>query len=309
MKGVNKFELVQVLNAIKGGMKPAEISKKYNIPKSTLQYKLDVLKKKDLIKKVGYGTWERTKKKYEFNRRVGNKEVRKNKQIRGHAFIWKVRFTSEIDWFRRLEKFNINYQKINNNKVARIIYKNRKIWLTKKGMVIYEPLDFLGSSSFETKSTAVWELDNLIKEIGLKLQINLENYKFTTSREHYALIKNSLAKQYNDKKEKVYVRSEERGVWLWVDFSKGVHELENNDPLINRKVQNWYNDHLENDFKVDSSFVLNGFNTLTAISAKNSENLSNYAVHLKSHIASVKQLGNAVEQLTEIIRQLKGGKK
>lgn len=305
MQSTNKIELVQVFEALKAGLKPAEIAEKYNIPKTTLQYKLDVLKKKDIIKKVSYGVWEVVKKKYDFDLGAGSLKVRKSKQIRGHAFIWKVRFKyKEIDWFKRLNKSKIKYQKINNGTVARIIFNNRKIWLTKKGMVVYEPLDFLGSSSFETKGTAVWELDQLIKEIGRQLQINLIPYKFTTSREHYALVKNSLAKQYNDKKEKLYVYAEDKGVWLWVDFSKGIHELENKDPTINRNVQNWYNDHLKHNFEVNSSFVLNGFSVLTEQTQANARNLNNYAIHLKAHVASVKELGSSTTALTRQVAEL-----
>jgi len=315
MKLNKKIELVQVFDALKAGLKPAEIADKYGVPKTTLQYKLDALKKKKLIKKVAYGTWEVLNKKYQFDLGVVPPKVPKNKQIRGHAFIWKVRFSHEsIDWFRRLDQYKINYQRINGGKVARIIYKNRKVWLTKKGMVVYEPLDFLGSSSFETKSTAVWELDQLIKDLGRQLQINLTPYKFTTSREHYALVRNSLAKQYNDKKEKLSVYAEDRGVWLWVDFSKGIHELENNDPEVNRKVQNWYNDHLKNGFEVNSSFVLNGFNVLTQNVQANAQNLNNYATHLKSHVKSIQDLGKGttiltkqIQELTKIVKELQGG--
>lgn len=299
-----KFVLLQVLEEIKAGNNPGKISDNFKIPKQTINYYVGKLKKLGCIKKVSYGVWEYIKevpivpkgrvKKYQYL-----------KQIRGHAFIWKVRFIQEnINWSKRLEKYNIPYSFICNKKVNRIIFKGRKIWLSKKGLTIYEPLDYLGASAIQTKGKAVWELDQLIKELGRKLNLNLNFYKFTTSREHYGIIKNELAKQYNDKGEKLYVRGDDGSVWLWIDNSHSLQELENKEPNLNRKIQEWYNDHKKHNFEVTPTFVMTAIN-------KNTQNLEAYAEHLKAHVGSIKELGSSVKDLTKTIIQLKkeGGKK
>jgi len=303
MKRGIKFELVQILAEIKRGLTPSQISKKYDIPKSTLQYSVDKLKKLGCIEKRSYGVWEYVKEV----RIVPKGRVKKYehfKQIRGHAFIWKVRFIQEnINWEDRLIKHKIPYQLIFNKRIARIIFNGRKIWLGRKGLTIYEPLDFLGSSAIQTKGKAVWELDQLIKNLGRVLNLNLNFYKFTTSREHYGIIKNELAKQYNEKGEKLYVRGDDGSVWLWIDNSHSLHELENKDPNLNRKIQEWYNDHKKHNFEVTPTFVMTAIN-------QNTQNLEAYAKHLKAHVGSIKVLGTSVNRLTKIITELKeGGKK
>jgi hypothetical protein len=301
MKEAKKLGLVQVLTEIKKGLSPAQICKKYNIPKQTLQYSVSKLKKLGCAEKVSYGIWRYIKEVPKEPKGRG-KRYETSKQIRGHAFIWKIRFIqNNINWRKRLVRYNIPYSNICNGKVERIIFKGRKIWLSKKGITIYEPLDFLGSSAIQTKGKAVWELDQLIKSLGKKLNLNLNFYKFTTSREHYGLIKNELAKQYNNKGEKLYVRGEDGSVWLWIDNSHSLHELENKEPILSKKIQDWYNDHKKHNFEVTPSFVLQAIN-------QNTQNLNSYAIHLKSHVKSIKTLGKSVQDLTEIINQMKGGK-
>lgn len=224
-------------------------------------------------------------------------------QIRGHAFIWKVRFfPKKIDWIRRLEKYKIPYKLILNDKVARIIFKNRKIWLSKKGIVIYEPIDYFGKSSFETKGKAVFEMDKIIKGLGRKLQINLDNYEFTTSREHYGIIKNELAKQYNDRGEKLYIKSKEGSVWLWIDNSLSLNEIENNEVKINRKIQEWYNDNKKHNFEVTPTFVLNQL-------SENNRQLLAYAEQNKEHLNLIQEYRKeSVENrkfLNELLKILK----
>lgn len=303
MEEDKKLVLVLVLDALKEGLTPAKISEKYHMNKHTLQHYIDGLKKIGCIKKVSYGVWEVLKKEVPIvPRGRGTKEVQIReklyKQIRGHAFIWKVRFfIDNIEWANRLQKAKISYDLLASGLVQRIIFKGRKVWLTKAGMIVYEPLDFLGMSSWETKGKAVYELDQLIKDLGLKLDLDLSHYKFTTSREHYGIIKNELAKQYNDKGEKLYIRGEDGGVWMWIDNSHSLEELENKDPNINRRVQEWYNDHKKHNFEVNSSFILNGFN-------KQTENLDHYINHLNAHVESVKELGAGVRALTEAVTKI-----
>lgn len=293
MKNRKKLGLVQILTYMKEGLSPSMICKKYNIPKQTLTYPLDKLKKLGCIVKEGYGAWRYIKEvPNQPKGGISGKYGTSQKQIRGHAFIWKIEFFEDILWEKFIKKSNINYQLICNKKVFRIMLNNRKIWLTKKGMIIYEPIDFFGRSSFQVKGTAVFEMDKLIKSLLKKLKIRFMPYKFTTSREHYAIIKNGLAKQYNDKKEKLFVYGEGGGVWLWIDHSKGIHELETKDPNINRKIQKWYNSHKKTNFDVTPEFVLNAIQ-------KNAEHLEYHAENMKSHVGATKDLSQATKTLSK----------
>jgi len=265
MKKQKKLRLHLIYDEIKAGKNPSKISKEHNINKKTLQYYLRQLKKNGQIEKVGYGIWK-VSKEVSISSKACPKEVSilsdkidKKKEIRGHAFNWKVKFKWNVNWEKRLKNNKINYKLIGINKsTPRIIFRQKKIWFTKTGLIIYEPISFFSASSYTSKGLAVYELDKTIKALGRLLKIDLSKYWFTTSREHYGMIKNELARQYNNKGEKLYIR-DDKGLWLWIDFSHSIHEIETNKPKESRNVQNWLNDHKKHDFKVTPSFTLEAF--------------------------------------------------
>lgn len=295
-KRSKKVILHLIISEIKKGNNPSKISKEYNIKPQTLNYYLRQLKQNRIIEKQFYGVWKVLKEVSK-----STKAHKNSKQIRGHAFNWKVRFKQEINWKRRLEINKIKYQLIGiNNSTPRIIFNNKKIWLTKTGLVIYEPQSFFSQSSFTSKGMAVWELDKTIKMLGRHLKIDLGVYQFTTSREHYGMIKNELARQYNDKKEKLFIR-DDNGIWMWIDDSHSLNELETNKPKNSRGVQKWYNDHKKHNFKVTPSFVLNTMNGIQ-------QNQLIFAENMESHINAIKILGKEVKGLSRTIKGLKKDK-
>lgn len=318
MKRDKNLLLNNIYNEIKAGLSPSKISKKYNISKQNLNYYVGKLKNLGLIEKKGYGVWvclRDIKQVKTLTTRPYNRETftsNSPKEIRGHAFIWKIHFYDSIDWEKYVNKYQkkkLNFQLMKHNNILRTVFQNRKIWLGKKGMIIYEAIDFMGRSSFEVKGKAVFEMDLLIKNLLKELNIKFRPYKFTTSREHYGIIKNELARQYNDRKEKMFIRSSDGDVWLWIDDSKGLAELETKDPHISRQVQNHYNSHRKHKFEVDADYVLNGFNqNAQAINKnavhieKNTEHLEFYLENMKSHIKAIKQLGDAVEILSKEVK-------
>lgn len=293
MKKSKKVILHLIISEIKAGKNPSAISKKHNIKKQTLQYYIRQLTQNRIIEKQSYGVWKVLK---EVSKPTKARQIQK--QIRGHAFNWKVKFNKEIIWERRLKNSNTKYQLIGiNNSTPRIIFNNKKIWFTKTGLVIYEPQSFFSQSSFTSKGMAVWELDKTIKALGKKLKIDLNNYKFTTSREHYGQIKNELAKQYNDKKEKLYIRDSE-GVWMWIDDSHSLNELETGEPKNSRGVQNWYNDMKKHDFQVTPTFLLENINKVT-------ENQLMFNKNFESHVEAIQTLSQTVKDLKEEVIKLK----
>lgn len=255
MKRGKKVILPIVISEIKQGNCPADISKKYKIKKQTLQYYIRYLKQNEYIEQEPTGKWKVLKEVS-----LSTKATETLKQIRGHAFNWKIKFEREYNWKEKLEKANIKYQLIGiGNNTPRIIFNNKKIWFTKTGLVIYEPKSFYSNSAFTSKGMAVFELDRTIKKLGIKLNTDISKYKFTTSREHYGQIKNELAKQYNDKGEKLHIRDDE-GVWMWIDDSHSLNELETNKSKNSWGVQNWYNDMKKTNFEVTPSFLLESLN-------------------------------------------------
>lgn len=258
MKSKKKFLLHLIISNLKEGKSPAQIADENDISKQNLNYYLRQLKKEGVIEKESYGVWKVLKEV-----KKSTKARITHKQIRGHGFNWKVRFKYEIDWKRRLERFKVPHETLGvRGNTPRIILNNKKIWLTKKGLVVYEPKSFFSDSSHTSKGQAVWELDKTIKRLGRLLEIDLEGYEFTTSREHYGQIKNELAKQYNDKGEKLYIR-DDKGNWMWIDDSHALNELETNEPKVSKQVQDWYNDWKKNNFDLTATDIKTAFMKLS----------------------------------------------
>lgn len=314
MKEVKKVGLVQVLALIKSELSPAKISKKYNIPKQNVSYFVGKLKRLGCIEKIGYGTWRYIKPIKEVkdspigqSDRRGKKSLTSpRKEIRGHAFIWKVEFVQPYDWkkvIRFYKKKKLTFQLIARGKVFRTIFKNRKVWLNTRGLTIYEASDFRGNSSFHVKGIAVYEMDRLIKDLLKELGMRFRQYRFTTSREHYGIMKHELARQYNEKKEKMRIRSDDGNIWMWIDDSKGLSELENNQVSVSRQVQNFWNSNRKHGFKVDADFILKGFDKTNKVAQKNAEQLGSFADNQMTHVGLMKNIDKNLQKQTDFFKQ------
>lgn len=314
MKEAKKFLLVKVLTLIKEGLNPSKISKVYKISKQSLNYYVGKLKQLGCIRKEGYGAWVFIKNLKEVKKvPIGTKQgqiftSQKKKEIRGHAFIWKIAFFEDFDWKEVVNHYGgstIKFKKISHGKVLRTIFQGRKIWLTANGMIIYEPLDFIGRSSFEVKGSAVFFMDLLIKDFLLRLGQKVRPYRFTTSREHFAMMKNSLAKQYNDKGEKMQIRDEKGTVWLWIDHSQGEQELETNNAVLSQGVQRLWNCHKKHKFKVDADFVLGSFHQAAEQIRSNAGQLEYFAENQVTHVKLMKNIDKNLAKQTEFFKQMK----
>lgn len=316
MKASKKTRLDLIISEIESGKNPAKISADHDINKKTLQDYLRELKKLGIIEKKGYGVWEvnqARKRSLNLTNTHSNKKAQTSpqtspqKEIRGHAFIWKIEFVDPIDWGKSINRYSkkkLTFQLMKHNKILRTIFKGRKIWLGVKGLTIYEPIDFMGKSSFEVKGKAVFEMDLIIRDLLRELGVKFRPYRFTTSREHYGIIKNELARQHNDRKEKMLIRSEDGTLWMWIDDSKGLGELENEKPNINRQVQNFWNNHKKHEFGVDADFVLKGMAKLTAAQVEGSRQLAKYEEQNKEHLALIQEYREESRGNTKLIQAL-----
>lgn len=316
-----KFELDTIIHLIKNDFTKKQIRNKLNISKTQLSYYLRRLEDLGHIKRIGKYEIRllRSSKSYP---QGTNNEVQINtkkfelqrakKQIRGHAFIWKIKTENKINWENRLKESKIKYKLIGTNKsIPRIIFQNKKIWLTKEGMIIYEPESFFSNSSFTSKGMAVYLLDKTIKELGRHLKIDFRGYMFSTSREHYSIIKNELAKQYNKNKEKLEIYDDGKK-WMWVDNSHSLQEMETNNPKDNREVQIWYNDMKKTNWKATPSFLIeninnnaNQINKITNYNIQYQKQMKEFATALNKHIPAYERMGDITLTLLKEIKHLR----
>lgn len=297
------FELHHVLEKHKGGIE----SLKNLIPTCPNHHQeihnegLSELKSKQL------------KKYYQI---LGDPVILTTDMVRGHAFMFTLKLPSKLrNWDRReeiLEKMGIDFKPLaigGINRGQKINFKGRKIWLTDRSIVIYERSSYLADTAEEAKDHAVADLITLVKALEKKLHANLSfggQYKFKVSRQHYALIKNALARQYDREGKKLQIYNSS-GLWFLIDNSYNLHEAETVHSKTavsdNEKVQNFFNGVKEMD-GFTPSFVVTSLGKAVEQIGYNAKNMNNYAVHLKAHVQSVKDLGSGVGEQNKIFKKI-----
>lgn len=319
MKQGKKVGLHGILSDLKAGLNQKEISKKYSIPKQTVSYSVGKLIKLGCVEKVGHGvssSWNFIKEVQD--RPKDTLKVKAGlKEIRGHAFIWNIEFVQDgYDWKQIIKNYKKRYKKpalsfkmICGGKVPRTIFKSRKIWLTKSGLTIYEPLDFFGKSSFSVKGSAVYEMDQLVKDLIKKLGLKMQHYRFKCSREHFAHVKNQMARQFNEDKQKIKVGFD--GKFFWIDHSHGEHEEETNDPILSVQANKFYKSQVKTGFKVTPEVVLGGFDKqnkniekATEQIKKNAENVEFHMENMRSHVQATRDLGAGIKKQNKLFERI-----
>jgi hypothetical protein len=322
MKRGKNFYL-SILERIKRGDNPTKISEDLGFSKQRLNHYIATLKKAGSIEKIGYSVWKYVKPYSPVSKRktvvIGKNSGHslKPNTVRGHGFMFKLALPENFrNWDKReeiLKKLMIKWDPYYVGGVKRgqrITAQKTKVALTDRSIIINFPESYIAENAKLARKDAVAKFLRVVKHLERILRANFSEfgkYKFKVSRQHYALIKNSLARQYLDEEynsKKLYVYSG-RGLWLIIDNSYNLEELEtiHSETAVkdNEKVQDFFNglDMVEG---YTPQFVLK-------MVAQNAENLNSYAVHLKSHVESVQKLGSAVQELTKVVNELKGGRR
>lgn len=301
---------------IKEGWNPSVICKKLNITKQRLNYYLSSLKKRGLIRKIGYGVWEicaeYTEKEIKKTTQVTQNNLHKFKglkqdSVRGHAFMFTLRIPEGTrNWKRREEILKEHGFKFKPLKIfgggQQMIFRGRKVWLTNKSLIIFEKSSFLAETSKEAKKHAIGTFLRIVKAFERYIRANFYSagqYKFKVSRQHYSLVKNALAQQYDKEGKKLHIYSGD-GLWLLIDNSYNLHETETVHSKTadkdNQKVQDFFNGVKR----------LEGYTpelVMTAI-GKVTENQQQFAVNMKSHIKAIQELGTGVKELRREVKKL-----
>ena len=312
-KDKGKSFYLTVYEQVKEGARPSNICKTFNISKQRLNYYLSSLKRSGMIKKIGYGVWEISgefnEKKVKETSRITTYQPAKIKPdfVRGHAFQFKLRIPKLRNWEKREEIFKkkrIKFKELTHliGKGQEIVVKGRKIWLTNKSIIIFEKSSYVAKTAKGARQYALYDLFELVRSLesllGTSFRIN-KQYRFKVSKQHYALVKNALAKQYNRDGKKLEVYSDE-GLWFIIDNSHNLDEAETVHPKTavddNKKVQDFFN-----GLKATENYTPQ---IMMRAATLNAENLQNYSAHLKSHVKSIKQLGKGVKRLTKTIKKL-----
>ena len=314
-----------ILQQLKLGNQPAKMVRELGIPKTSFQYYLKKLKDRGAISKLGYGTWAvvnegilvKNEKCEAVRIDMENPQAKLSHflpdSVRGHAFVFTLKIPEHLrNWTNEnrelfLLKNNINFTNLTTfGGGQRLLHKGRKIWLTNKSVIIYEKSSYLAETAANAKSHAIYNFISLIKGLERLLHADFteragRQYTFKVSRQHYALIKNALAKQYDSEGKKLNVYSD-KGLWFVIDNSFNLHEAETVHPETadtdSVKVQNFFNSLKEQP--LTTGFILEVMHGIQ-------ENQMVFAQNMSSHIKVIKDLGNGVNELASILDELKQG--
>lgn len=215
-------------------------------------------------------------------------------KMRLHGQEWNIKLIASSS------KYQDSRQKANT-----ILIDGNTIRLYNKSIEIYSGQSFFEKD--ENRATALsmdyWmrffvRLENELQVILVKpraTNINLVN-------QHYGETNSEMAKDAIQKGHKYRIETTDDGkLWFTIDNSWNLKEMETIHPETAKqdmtKIQKQVNDWRDYDPPTNSEL---GYYTI-----QNAKNLDEYAIHLKAHVESVQKLGSAVEELTEVIKELK----
>jgi len=185
------------------------------------------LKRLNIIYKSGYNIWyidEDKYKKYRFGCKniygvTSNTPSEKYlsnalNKVRGHGFCFSIKINIP-DWQKREQYMLLNDIKYKNIPQGHRIYiYGNKIWLCNKSIVVYfqENLSFYGETAQDTLEMAKAEMIRILKRFEKMFNVNIRRrgwYDFKPSRNHFAVLKDLIAKECNEKGDiKVYYDGE-----------------------------------------------------------------------------------------------------
>lgn len=213
------------------------------------------------------------------------------------------------------EEFNIKilYKDRHYNKLlerSNVFYLDgNTIKLYRGSLEVYSGQSFYGKTAQEAtrKSILYWrhffaQLEHKTKAILMKPQSR--NIRLVNA--HYAYTGSEICEKSIEEGHRIKIFAEEDGKLAFItDDSFGFKEDETIHPKT-AKPDREAIDKQVNDWRLNNPPTLSQLSTMVY---KNAENLDHYAIHLKSHVESVKLLASSVQELTQVIKELKGGVK
>jgi len=307
-----------ILDELKIDTNLTRIQEKLSISKQQLNYYLRQLQKNGFIFNKGHGWWEVTEKSKNMTK-YGI--FLKKDSIRGHAYIWEVKIEKiPENWSKRIEilkEKKINFKVVGaKENTPRIKVLGRKVWLCNDHLRIYdtEKSSYYGNDAIESQKNSKFQAMRIVHTLENKLGIRLNPDKIIFKREHYALIKNDLAIDQNQKGIIWRIKDENGDEWLLIDDSLGEGgELENIGKSAfktNPKMQKWWNEQIEDDFGTTPKLIKKKFketeeniSEVSGLVLKSSKEQINTAMLINQMQLNIKGLTETVYQLIEVIKR------
>ena len=243
------FYLKGIVQKLKLGFKPADISKELNISKQALQYYINLLKQEGIIVKRGYGVWQVKKEVKDFS--IGLRPKTNLHALNIHIPIlegkihdkdWQVK-NKLRNWIPKYKGLNLlGGLKIrnNNNKSINVFVSARDIG----------SLEEVNNLSFKVKTY----IHSYFKKEGVILDIfncKVNNLNLATQdRDSRQMMKKGerFELDLNQKAEKIFPK-DDRNAKAWLDNSPKPGSAETND-------LEWKREYLSMPFRIRDMFGL-----------------------------------------------------
>ena len=304
----HKNVLLSVFSLIKQGKSQKEVSSILNISERHIRRYYKDLRLNGVIEKLGYGVWE-VKKEQDIVY-VDNPKFRRGgfKKVRSHNFGFYLKIPMFSGWSKReefLQKKGVVFTSDNINRGQRFIYKGYHVFLYKRGirfLLLAGFEGFLTDSATLGNELAIRHVLGVVKGLENLFGVRLSRggkYSLRITKQHHALVRNELASLYNKNREKLQV-FDERGLWLLVDDSFDLDELEcvhgvSASGDMDNAVKPFFNDLKKNP--VTLSEVVGAIGRLAEYNEFHAKNI-------ESHIKSIQIIGKGVDKWNSKIDKL-----
>lgn len=325
---------LRLISLIDEGNNQKQISSILGWTKQRVKYHFSRLQTYKVITKVSNGVWEVNTLKIEdffktnFGKKIGGcgsssfikctpkhflPEYTPICNIRAHSFVFKIKIS--IPRWKEREQYlrhkHILYRNIKQGQAIDI--KGNIVWLCNNSIVVYfkEDKSFYTRSAEEGYLHAIKELNAIIVNLENKLNVSLRHskgYKVSVSRQHYAKIKDLIASKCNELNKKIEIRDKIGELWLLVDNSLKLNELEavknktsvnDMDNVVKPQLERMFNDWRDFPDKIMSPIEIT--NSISQIVQYNKA----YMENINTHITAIKELAKHSKEQTKIIKQLK----
>ena len=220
-----------------------------------------------------------------------------NLSFRYHGCEYNIGLIEKSDFYERLrQRKNMFY------------FEGCAIRLYERSIEVYqnESESFFGKTIEEAVGKAqeyftklFWKLENRLKVTIIKG----ENSIIKQVKGHLSQVNNELAKEYNKKKLTFKVfGTKDNKLWFQIDNSFNLNEAECVHPEEHigdmKIIERYFNDIRKNDVMLPSQVG-------SAISSILEFHM-NYAENFQSHVSAINTLSQSVQELTKIVKELKG---
>lgn len=237
---------------------------------------------------------------------IGLSQKVESNDIRLHNIVVTFRLPKTYS-YNELNKL-LHIRKINTNLINKathitnaIVIDNYKIWLDKSKLTIFMK-QYIGKTPLDAFSSFLSDLESIIIKteqiLGLKLHEG-KSLIFKISRNHYALVKNQLAEEYNKKGKKLFVYDDRNELRLLIDDSLSLSEFEavhsKKAYEDSGKIQIHFKDLIENNPPTNSELSQHIMTLTNAIQETVDErkavrdDLLLLAEQIKSHLALIQE--------------------